>query len=342
MAVHDASGHPQAALRVGVLGATSLVGSALLPLLCTLGAQITAFSRRAGSVRIASNPAHVAVIWRQLAVDGCAETVAEIGTESGTETGIQGGIQSDVQSGTDGPGPLQTGLAPAAIENWVCLAPIWVLPDCFDLLRAHGALRVVVLSSTSVFAKRDSTDPQEQATAERLAQAEQRVRDWARACSVHWVILRPTLIYGGGQDKNISEIARFIRRFGFFPVFGSARGQRQPIHAADVAATCVAALQRREAANRAYNISGGETLVYTAMVTRVFDALARRPRLLRVPLWSFRLAVAVLRRLPRYRLWSAAMAERMGRDLVFDHTEAARDLGFKPQRFILAADDLPR
>ena len=309
MAVHDASGHPQAALRVGVLGATSLVGRALLPLLSELGARVTAFSRVAERQRTVHNASHPAVIWRQLAAG------------KGVETGSA---------------------SPATIENWICLAPIWVLPECFDLLRTHGAQRIVVLSSTSVFAKRDSTDPQEQATAERLAQAEQRVRDWARACSVHWVILRPTLIYGGGQDKNISEIARFIRRFGFFPVFGSARGQRQPIHAADVAATCVAALLRQEAANRAYNISGGETLAYGAMVTRVFDGLARRPRLLRVPLWSFRLAVAVLRRLPRYRLWSAAMAERMGRDLVFDHTEAARDLGFKPRRFILAADDLPR
>jgi hypothetical protein len=45
--------------------------------------------------------------------------------------------------------------------------------------------------------------------------------------------------------------------------------------------------------------------------------------LLTVPLWAFRLAVTILRRLPRYRQWSAAMAERMNRDLVFDHTDAA-------------------
>ena len=309
MSLVEASANPQAALRVGVLGATSLVGGMLLPVLCELGAKVTAFSRVAGRQRTASHASHPAVIWRQLAAGEPAETSTAL---------------------------------PTAIENWICLAPIWVLPDCFDLLRAHGAQRVVVLSSTSVFAKRDSSDPQEQATAERLAQAELQVQDWARASSVHWVILRPTLIYGGGQDKNICEIARFIRRFGFFPVFGSARGQRQPIHAADVASACVAALYRPDAANRAYNISGGETLAYAAMVTRVFDALARRPRLLKLPLWSFRLAVAVLRRLPRYRLWSAAMAERMGRDLVFDHADAARDLRFKPRRFVLAADDLPR
>ena len=96
-----------------------------------------------------------------------------------------------------------------------------------------------------------------------------------------------------------------------------------------------------EAANRAYNISGGETLTYRDMIARVFAALGRRPRLLTVPLWAFRLVVSVLRCLPRYRQWSAAMAERMNLDLVFDHAEAARDLGFKPRGFALAAEDLP-
>jgi hypothetical protein len=95
------------------------------------------------------------------------------------------------------------------------------------------------------------------------------------------------------------------------------------------------------ATNRAYNISGGETLTYRDMVGRVFLALGRRPRLLTVPLWIFRLAVSALRCLPRYRQWSAAMAERMNQDLVFDHSDAARDLNLAPRRFALSPDDLP-
>ena len=108
-----------------------------------------------------------------------------------------------------------------------------------------------------------------------------------------------------------------------------------------LAAACVAALQASAAANRAYNISGGETLAYRDMVARVFVTLGRPARLVTVPLWAFRVAVAMLRRLPRYRHWSAAMAERMNRDLVFDHTDAARDLGFRPRGFALTAGDFP-
>lgn len=225
--------------------------------------------------------------------------------------------------------------------SWICVAPIWVLPDYFSLIEACGARRVVALSSTSRFTKVGSGDTAENTIAAKLTDSEARVEAWAESHGIEWVILRPTLIYGLGRDKNISEIARFICRFGFFPVLGGAQGLRQPIHAEDVAVACVSALEAPEAVNRAYNISGGETLAYRDMVVCVFTALGRRPRLLTVPLWAFRLAVSVLRCLPRYRQWSAAMAERMNRDLVFDHSEAARDLGFKPRDLALAAEDLP-
>lgn len=294
-----------AELRVGVLGASSLVGRCVLPLLRAARRQVVAFSRKP----VESTDG---VEWRELFPSPPAPHLPN------SPQGVRG------------------------MGCWICVAPIWVLPDYFPLIEASGARRVVALSSTSRFTKVGSGDTAENAIAAKLIDAEARVQAWAESRGVEWVVLRPTLIYGQGRDKNISEMARFIRRFGFFPLLGSAQGLRQPIHAEDVAAACVAALQAPGAANRAYNLSGGETLAYREMVARVFAALGRPARLVTVPLWAFRLAVAVLRRLPRYRHWSAAMAERMNRDLVFDHAEAARDFGFKPRGFALAAEDLPR
>lgn len=284
-----------AELRVGVLGASSLVGGCLLPLLRDAEWQVVAFSRQ-------TVESGLGVAWRRLL---CAESIEEI-------------------------------------PYWICLAPIWVLPDYFALIEASGARRVVVLSSTSRFTKIDSGDAAENAVAAKLADGEARVQTWAEGRGIEWVILRPTLIYGLGRDKNINEIARFIRRFGFFPLLGSAKGLRQPVHAEDVATVCISALHVPVAANRAYNISGGETIAYRDMVARVFSALGRRQCFVTVPLWVFRLLVTVLRTFPQYRKWSPAMAERMNRDLVFDHSEAAQDLGFEPRSFRNLADDLAK
>lgn len=292
--------------KVGVLGATSLVGTCLLPLLRQQRWLVTAYSRGA------SGPSTEGVTWRRLPLEP-SPSLRRRPEEDGCVT-----------------------------PHWICVAPVWVLLEHFGLLEAQGAQRVVVLSSTSLFTKDDSSDPHEQSIARRLADAETRVQAWAQSHAVEWIVLRPTLIYGLGRDKNIAEIARFIRRFGFFPLLGKATGLRQPVHVADVVGACLAALQTPGAVNRAYTISGGETLTYREMVGRIFAALGWRPRLLTVPLWAFRLAVTCVRCLPRYRDWSAAMAERMNRDLVFDHGDAARDLDFKPMAFRLTAADLPR
>ena len=227
------------------------------------------------------------------------------------------------------------------IAQWICLAPIWVLSDYFSLLAAYGIQRIVVVSSTSRFTKEDSDDLGEQEVAQRLVHGEQKLQQWATETGVEWIILRPTLIYGLGADKNISEIIRFVRSFGFFPLFGRGSGLRQPVHVDDVALASLAALATPKLTNRAYNISGGETLTYREMVSRVFGALNRRLLILTVPLWTFELALCLIRIIPRYRKWTSAMAKRMNRDMVFDDSDARRDFGFKPRPFLLSQNDLP-
>lgn len=289
------------AVHVGVLGATSSVGKCLLPLLVAEGFQVTAFTRQK------LTQGESAVHWTQFP----------------TSTSVPGFEPS------------------AKITHWICVAPIWVLKEHFPMLKAFGARRLVTLSSTSRFTKEGSSSQAEQSIAQRLVEGESYLQAWACSHGVEWTILRPTLIYGMGSDKNIGEIAKVIRKLKFFPILGKALGLRQPIHTADVAQGCLASLIAPAAANRAYNVSGGETLTYREMVKRVFAKLERPVVLLPIPLPMFRLAIWCLRFIPRYRNWTPAMAERMNSDLVFEHSEASRDFGFSPRPFVLGKEDIP-
>lgn len=224
---------------------------------------------------------------------------------------------------------------------WISLAPIWTLPEHFEFLAASGARRFVALSSTSRFTKDVSSDPAERALAARLAAGEDRLRDWAAAHGIEAAILRPTLIYGLGRDRNICAIARLIRSIGFFPLVGGGSGLRQPVHARDVAAACIAALTAPATAGRSYELSGGETITYREMVRRVFVALDRPARFAAVPLAAARAAVRMARLIPVCRHLTAGMIERMTQDLVFDHRAATRDIGFAPGPFCIAPEDLP-
>jgi nucleoside-diphosphate-sugar epimerase len=228
---------------------------------------------------------------------------------------------------------LETDLPPdLRADSLIHLAPLWLLPKRLPQFAASGVKRIVALSSTSVFTKNLSPDTAERHTADLLTQAESDLAAGGAEHGFSWTVLRPTLIYGRGREQNISAIAAFIRRHGFFPLPGAARGLRAPVHADDFAQACLAALLSGAARNRAYQLGGGDTLTYCQMVERIFFALGRKPRVIHLPEWSM-LALA------QAAVWTGApgisvdLVRRMNRDQVFDYSDAVRDLGYSPRGF---------
>ncbi|MES2363886.1 MAG: NAD-dependent epimerase/dehydratase family protein [Pseudomonadota bacterium] len=194
--------------------------------------------------------------------------------------------------------------------------------------------RLIAFSSTSRFTKQVSASPYELDVVNKLIAAEEHVMVECRRLGIAWTIFRPTLIYGGASgDRNVADIARLIRRFGFFPLFGTASGRRQPVHARDLAMACVQSLDKPASYNKAYNLSGGETLAYVDMVRRIFETLERRPVFIRIPIVAFRFAVSLARLHPRFAHLTPDMALRMQSDLVFEHSDATRDFGYSPGKF---------
>lgn len=213
------------------------------------------------------------------------------------------------------------------------LAPIRLLPELLPAFLGASGHRVIAIGTTSRDAKQASANAHERDFAAAQAEAEAILAEACARAAAHWTVLRPTLIYGCGMDRNVTFIARAIRRFGFFPLFGAAAGRRQPIHADDIAAACVAVIENPRAFDRAYHLTGGETLSYRDMVSRIFVALGRKPRFLHVPLPLLGAALRLLSLLPRYRDFNIEMAKRMNEDLVFDCSSARQDFGYAPRSF---------
>jgi len=219
------------------------------------------------------------------------------------------------------------------VDAWVCLSPIITLHNFFETFERSGAKRVVALSSTSLLTKAESSDPKDRLLSQQLADSEVRLAAWAKKTNVEWVILRPTMIYGLGRDRNVSRISNLISRFGFFPLLGAGKGKRQPVHVEDVATACMLTAIKSTKVNCSYNISGGEILSYREMVGRIFMANNKKPRFIIIPRLLFATALTCVKWLPVFSGVSVAMAERMSQDMSFDHSAAKDDFGFSPRLF---------
>jgi nucleoside-diphosphate-sugar epimerase len=216
-------------------------------------------------------------------------------------------------------------------EILYCTANVGSLVPALPYLVRPSLKRIVALTSTSILTKTNSDDAEEKAAVLEFAASEARFIEACRSLKISWTVLRPTLIYDEGRDVNISRLADLIRKIGFIPLYGSARGLRQPVHAEDVAIGAINAASSSAAANKIYELPGGETMAYREMVGRVFDGMNRRRVAISIPPVIWRTAFHLARsHLPRA---NAAMGIRMGKDLVFDSTEAQRDFGWRPRAF---------
>ena len=217
----------------------------------------------------------------------------------------------------------------------VSILPLDVLAAVLPRLR--GARAIVAVGSTSLHSKAGSDDPAERATARKLERAEAALAAWGAEQRIAWTVIRPTLVYDSVNDRNVARMARFVRRFRVLPIVRPSDGLRQPIHADDVASAILGALDNRRAANRAFDVAGGEVLTYRAMAERVFRAQGLTPRFLVLPVGLLRAAFGTAARagLLRETGFGSAVFARMNQDLVFDTAEGLEVLGYRPRGFMM-------
>lgn len=278
-----------------ITGAVSQIGFFLAPALAKKGFNVYAVSRRAAPPNFPAS-----------------ENIKYIKAE--ISAGLEGEILNDAQ-------------------YLIHIAPLELLPGIIEQAANLSVKRIIAFGTTGVYTKIESDSKAERGAMEKLLEAELLVKEKCERLSIAWTLFRPTMIYGCGLDKNVTTIAKFIKRFGFFPMAGEGGGLRRPVHAGDLANACLTILDKKVTFNRAYNLSGGEALTYREMVEIIFRGLGKKPRVIAFPSSLLRLLIKVANLLPQYAHLNSEMADRMNMDLCFDHSGAKHDFGYAPRNF---------
>ena len=97
---------------------------------------------------------------------------------------------------------------------------------------------------------------------------------------VPYAIIRPTLVFGVG-DLLFNNIAWALRRFPFFPVYGSGDYPVQPVYAEDLAAQAVAA--GSQSGNSVSDAAGPDSHSFAELLRLLASAMGVRSRLVHTP-----------------------------------------------------------
>jgi uncharacterized protein YbjT (DUF2867 family) len=208
------------------------------------------------------------------------------------------------------------------LVNIASLGFEWVDPLMDAVRRARSLRRGVFVSTTAIL-----TSLPVRSKPRRL-HGERRVKESGLA----WTILRPTMIYGTPDDRNIIRLIRLVDRSPLVPVM-APEALQQPVHVEDVAAAIVAAIDTPATFGHAYEVSGAEPIPFRRLVEETAGALGRRRLVFAVPLWPVRLVLRLYNHLSRRPRLTVEQLDRIQEDKAFPW-DAARDaFGYAPRPF---------
>ena len=197
------------------------------------------------------------------------------------------------------------------------------IPSMIAAAESLGVKRVLFFSTTAIFTKLNA-----KSKALRLV-----VEERIRKSNLDWTILRPTMIYGTVDDRNMVRLIRAIDRFPVHPILGSGEKLIQPIYVKDLAKATVKAFYCQESIKKAYNLSGKYPLSYKECVQISANLLDKRCLMFPLPVWlaiTLTWIVQNIRGLPNIK---PEQVKRLNEDKNFDHLEATKDFGFNPKSF---------
>jgi len=148
-----------------------------------------------------------------------------------------------------------------------------------------------------------------------------------------WTVLRPTMIYGGGDDRNISRLVAHIRRHGWVPVFGSGEELHQPVFVDDVVDACIHCVGLPQPTRQAFDLGGAAPLTNNELISSVARVLGRRVRKLHLPVGPTAWALSTIERLGLQLPISGEQVRRSGESRACDISAARAQLKFEPVTF---------
>jgi NADH dehydrogenase len=104
-----------------------------------------------------------------------------------------------------------------------------------------------------------------------------------RASGIPYTILRPSLIYGPGDEFTL-RLAEIIKQSPMLPVIGSGKSKIQPIYIGDVVSCIVKAVTCDSCLHDIYEIGGPEQLTYEEVMRAIAEAMGIRRPAVHVPM----------------------------------------------------------
>lgn len=150
--------------------------------------------------------------------------------------------------------------------------------------------------------------------------------------SIELTILRPTMIFGYENDRNIYKFICFADRLPIIPVIDRGKGLIQPVHGRDLGKAYFQVLVSNNLAQE-YILSGERSLSMLELFTLIGQYLGKQKYIISIPTQVGVLLAQIAKIVTLGRLDYVERVQRMSENRNFSHEQAKRDFNYDPESF---------
>jgi len=196
-------------------------------------------------------------------------------------------------------------------------------PNIINACQEMKIERAIFISTTGIFTKLNPDSKGIRLEAERLI----------KESKLDYTIIRPTMIYGTPQDRNMWRLVKYLNKLPVLPILGNGTYSQQPVYVKDLAWAIVSAFETDKSIKKAYNISGLKPLTYNEVVDVTGKALGKKVFKIHVPMNLSYSLLKIYEKISSKPKLKAEQVLRLNENKDFSHDEATKDFGYKPMSF---------
>lgn len=108
--------------------------------------------------------------------------------------------------------------------------------------------------------------------------------------SIPYVVLRPSMIYGPSDDKNVGWLISIVRKFPVIPLPGNGNFGRQPVYVTDICKVVLKLVEDKRQ-NKVYEIHGYEYITLRQMIKTIITHFRFRKIIVPLPVSLLKVAI---------------------------------------------------
>ncbi len=197
------------------------------------------------------------------------------------------------------------------------------VPSILMACKKANIERVIFTSTTAIFTKLNASSKKIRKLAEKQI----------KCSDLNWTIIRPTMIYGTPDDRNMIRLIKWIDKFPILPVVGDGNNLQQPIFVKDVARSIILILNNENTFMKSFNIAGAKSITYNEIINNINFELNKNCRIIYLP---SKIVIKLFKILEKFKVKlpiKSEQLERLNENKSFNYDSAKKVFNFDPLSF---------